>query len=47
METVIVRHSGPRALINRAEPWLLKREAENNLVLGLAASLAAMDVLFA
>ena len=40
METVIVRHSGPRAFLERAEPWLLQREAENNLVLGLAASLA-------
>ena len=40
METVIVRHSGPRAFLERAESWLLQREAENNLVLGLAASLA-------
>ena len=39
METVIVRHSGPRAFLDRAEPWLLRREAENNLALGVAASL--------
>ena len=40
VETVIVRHSGPRAFFDRAEPWLLRREAENNLALGLASSLA-------
>ena len=40
METVIVRHSGPRTFLDRAEPWLLRREAENNLALGVAASLA-------
>ncbi len=39
METAIVRHSGPRAFLDRAEPWLLRREAENNLALGVAASL--------
>ena len=39
METVIVRHSGPRAFLERAERWLLRREAENNLSLGVAASL--------
>ena len=39
METVMVRHSGPRAFLERAESWLLRREAENNLVLGLAALL--------
>lgn len=39
METLIVRHSGPRAFLDRAEPWLLRREAENNLALGVAASL--------
>lgn len=39
METVIVRHSGPRAFLDRAEPWLLRREAENNLALGVATSL--------
>ena len=39
METTIVRHSGPRAFLDRAEPWLLQREAENNLALGVAASL--------
>ena len=42
METVIVRHSGPRAFLDRAEPWLLRREAENNLALGVAASLAGV-----
>lgn len=42
METVIVRHSGPRTFLDRAEPWLLRREAENNLALGVAASLAGV-----
>ena len=42
METVIVRHSGPRAFLARAEPWLLRREAENNLALGVAASLVGV-----
>lgn len=36
----VVRHDGPRAFLRRAEPWLLEREAENNLVLGLADSLS-------
>lgn len=36
----VIRHDGPRAFLRRAEPWLLEREAENNLVLGLADSLA-------
>ncbi|MDE2676725.1 MAG: GNAT family N-acetyltransferase [Gemmatimonadota bacterium] len=39
MEIVIVRHPGPRAFLERAESWLIRREAENNLVLGVAASL--------
>ncbi len=34
-----MRHPGPRAFLDRAEPWLLRREAENNLVLGVAGSL--------
>lgn len=35
----IVRHAGPQAFLDRAESWLLRREAENNLPLGVAASL--------
>ncbi|MDE2980094.1 MAG: GNAT family N-acetyltransferase [Gemmatimonadota bacterium] len=35
----VVRHADPRAFLDRAEPWLLQREAENNLPLGVAASL--------
>ena len=40
METVVVRHSGPRAFLDRAESWLLQREAEHNLILWVAGSLA-------
>lgn len=40
MAIQIVRHSGPEAFLERAEPWLLGREAENNLVLGLTDSLS-------
>ena len=40
MDAVVVRHAGPSAFLGRAESWLLEREAENNLVLGLASSLA-------
>ena len=36
----MVRHGGPRAFLERAEAWLLKREAENNLPLGIVGSLA-------
>ena len=36
----VIRHDGARAFLQRAEPWLLEREAENNLVLGLADSLS-------
>lgn len=36
----IIRHDGPGTFLRRAEPWLLGREAENNLVLGLADSLS-------
>jgi len=36
----VIRHDGARAFLRRAEPWLLEREAENNLVLGLADSLS-------
>ncbi|MCY3613074.1 MAG: GNAT family N-acetyltransferase [Gemmatimonadetes bacterium] len=35
----VVRHADPRAFLDRAEPWLLQREAESNLPLGVAASL--------
>ena len=36
----VKRYDGAGAFLNRAEPWLLVREAENNLVLGLADSLS-------
>ena len=36
----VIRYDAPRAFLQRAEPWLLGREAENNLVLGLADSLS-------
>ena len=36
----ILRHPDPRSFLDRADPWLLLREAENNLVLGLADSLS-------
>ena len=39
-ELRILRHPGPRSFLDRADPWLLLREAENNLVLGLADSLS-------
>ncbi len=35
----ILRHATPGAFRARAESWLLRQEAENNLVLGLAAQL--------
>ena len=37
----IVRTSDPGSFLLRAEAWLLAREAENNLILGIARSLAA------
>src|SRR5512145_2501312 len=37
----IVQHASSGAFRRRAEPWLLRHEAENNLVLGLAAQLEA------
>ena len=39
-ELRILRHPDPRSFLDRADPWLLLREAENNLVLGLAESLS-------
>ena len=39
-ELRILRHPDPRSFLDRADPWLLLREAENNLVLGLADSLS-------
>ena len=36
----VVRHGGPRAFLDRAEAWLLAREAENNLPLGIVGSVA-------
>ncbi len=38
-----MRHPGPRAFLDRAESWLLRCEAENNLVLGVAGSLARAE----
>ena len=38
----VVRLQDPRAFLDRAESWLLQREAENNLPLGIAASLAGV-----
>ena len=38
----VVRLQDPRAFLNRAESWLLQREAENNLPLGIAASLVGV-----
>lgn len=35
------RHPDAGAFLSRAEPWLLRREAENNLILGLARRLVA------
>lgn len=37
---LIIRHNGPGDFLRRAEQWLLAREAENNLVLGLADALS-------
>ena len=39
-ELRILRHPDPRSFLDRADPWLLLREAEHNLVLGLADSLS-------
>ena len=36
-----MRHAWPREFLDRAEPWLLRREAENNLVLYVAGLLVA------
>lgn len=48
----VVAHAGAAAFLARAEPWLLSREAENNLILSLAYArrdkgLAEPDALFA
>jgi predicted GNAT family acetyltransferase len=37
----LVRHSGAEAFLLRAGPWLLRAEAENNLILGIARAIAA------
>lgn len=34
-----IRHATPDAFLTRAEAWLLEHEAENNLILGIAAQL--------
>jgi hypothetical protein len=36
---ICVRHESADAFLARAEPWLLEHEAENNLILGIAAQL--------
>lgn len=41
--SVVVRHADARAFRARAEGWLLEREAENNLILGLARTLEEGD----
>jgi hypothetical protein len=33
------RHRSPAAFLARAEPWLMRAEVENNVILGLAAAL--------
>lgn len=38
---VCVRHQSADAFLSRAESWLLQREAEHNLLLGIAAQLRA------
>ncbi len=37
----ITRYSNAQHFLRRAEPWLLEREAEHNLLLGIARQLAA------
>jgi predicted GNAT family acetyltransferase len=37
----VQRHANAHAFLDRAGPWLLRAEAENNLILGIAAALAA------
>jgi uncharacterized protein len=34
-----VRHRSPAAFLARAEPWLMRAEVENNVILGLATAL--------
>lgn len=38
---LVVRHPDAEAFLDRAGPWLLEREAENNLVIAIATDLAA------
>ena len=38
-------HVSARAFLDRAQPWLLRREAEHNLLLGIAERLTAYDEL--
>jgi len=40
MSLEVVRHSDARALLQRAEPWLLRSEAEHNLILSLSYEVA-------
>lgn len=46
MHTRIVRHGDPESFLRRASTWLLRTEAENNLVLGIAARAHAIDELY-
>ncbi len=39
MPLAVRRHEDAGAFLDRAEPWLLEREVENNLILGIAMSL--------
>lgn len=40
------RHEDAGAFLERAESWLLRREAEHNLILGLSTSIAGGDLRF-
>jgi uncharacterized protein len=40
MEYTVVRHGGARSFLDRAQSWLVRHEAENNLILSIAAQLA-------
>lgn len=40
MSIRIVKHESVEGFLNRARPWLLELEAENNLILGIAGDLA-------
>lgn len=46
MPTGIVRHGDPESFLRRAKPWLMRTEAENNLVLGLALRASTADEIY-